>query len=485
MTKTEVSLSKIYYLKVAVFFIIMYGFGYLPAIEPLTPMGMKVIGIFLGLIFAWTTLGLLWPSIAGLLTLVVLDTMDLNTAFALGWGSNTLLLILFMTIVAAIVEQAGVSQFIAMWFISRKAIQGKPWLFIFVFLFATMVLSAVTSTIPAILICWSILYSICKQIGYQPKESFSAFMVVGIVAAAALGLGIFPFKTIGVTVFGVLENMTGLTVDYLHYVCFTVPIGTLCIIAFVFAARLVLRVDVSKLVAFKAQDLMGLDSELDRKQKIILGFIVALIILLLLPSVLPKTFILTVILNKIQAAGTAMLLVTVMCCIRLDGSALVDFKEIASQGMQWDVIFLVSVVMPLSTAITSDETGITDFLLNVFGPLFADRTTTIFLLIVILVTVLLSNIILQSIAGAILLPVFYSFAVVLEIDPLTLTTLIVFVCHFGLITPAASPMAALMHGNSEWLKITDIYKYSAVSILSSLLVSCVVGIPYIQFVFNI
>lgn len=106
--------SKSYYLKIAVFFLIMYGFGFLPALEPLTPMGMKVIGIFLGLIFAWTTLGLLWPSIAGLLTLVILDTMDLNTAFALGWGSNTLLLILFMTIIAAIVEQSGVSQFIAM-----------------------------------------------------------------------------------------------------------------------------------------------------------------------------------------------------------------------------------------------------------------------------------------------------------------------------------------------------------------------------------
>ena len=119
--------SKSYYLKIAVFFLIMYGFGFLTALEPLTPMGMKVIGIFLGLIFAWTTLGLLWPSIAGLLTLVILDTMDLNTAFALGWGSNTLLLILFMTIIAAIVEQSGVSQFIAMWFISRKSIQGKPW----------------------------------------------------------------------------------------------------------------------------------------------------------------------------------------------------------------------------------------------------------------------------------------------------------------------------------------------------------------------
>ncbi|MEE0547557.1 MAG: hypothetical protein UC390_07460 [Peptococcaceae bacterium] len=139
--------------------------------------------------------------------------------------------------------------------------------------------------------------------------------------------------------------------------------------------------------------------------------------------------------------------------------------------------------MPLSTAITSDATGITEFLLNVFGPLFSGRTTNVFLLIVALITILLSNIILQSIAGAILLPVFYSFAMELGIHPLALTSLIVFVCHFGLITPAASPMAALMHGNSDWLKMSDVYKYSIASILSSALVSCVIGILYIQIVF--
>ena len=93
-----------YYSKVIIFLLILFGFGYLPAIEPLTPIGMKVLGIFFGLLFGWTTIGLLWPSIIGLLGLVVIDAMNLKTAFALGWGSNTLLLILFMTILAAIVE---------------------------------------------------------------------------------------------------------------------------------------------------------------------------------------------------------------------------------------------------------------------------------------------------------------------------------------------------------------------------------------------
>ena len=43
--------------------IIMFGFGYLPAPEPITPMGMQVLGIFIGLIYLWCLVDLLWPSV--------------------------------------------------------------------------------------------------------------------------------------------------------------------------------------------------------------------------------------------------------------------------------------------------------------------------------------------------------------------------------------------------------------------------------------
>ena len=55
------------------------------------------------------------------------------------------------------------------------------------------------------------------------------------------------------------------------------------------------------------------------------------------------------------------LLVAAMCCVKVDGEAILNYKEVASKGIQWDVIFLVSVVMPLSTALTAEETGITPF----------------------------------------------------------------------------------------------------------------------------
>lgn len=53
-----------YYAKAIVCVFIMFGFGQLPPIEPITPLGMNVLGIFLGLLFGWSVIGLYYGDIS-------------------------------------------------------------------------------------------------------------------------------------------------------------------------------------------------------------------------------------------------------------------------------------------------------------------------------------------------------------------------------------------------------------------------------------
>lgn len=48
---TSVKNNNIYYLKAIVCMLIMFCFGYLPPVEPITPLGMHIVGIFFGLLF--------------------------------------------------------------------------------------------------------------------------------------------------------------------------------------------------------------------------------------------------------------------------------------------------------------------------------------------------------------------------------------------------------------------------------------------------
>ena len=51
-----------YYVKCMAGIAFLFGFGYLPAIEPITPMGMRILGIFIGAIYLWSVAGVVWPA---------------------------------------------------------------------------------------------------------------------------------------------------------------------------------------------------------------------------------------------------------------------------------------------------------------------------------------------------------------------------------------------------------------------------------------
>lgn len=55
--------------------------------------------------------------------------------------------------------------------------------------------------------------------------------------------------------------------------------------------------------------------------------------------------------------------------------------------------------------------------------------------------------------------------------------LIIFVLSSAGITPAASPYAAMLHGNKEWLQSKDVYKYASIFVVLELVLICAIGIP--------
>ena len=48
---------------------LLFGFGYLPAFGALNTIGMKVLGVFLGMLYGWTFIGFIWPSMIGIIAL--------------------------------------------------------------------------------------------------------------------------------------------------------------------------------------------------------------------------------------------------------------------------------------------------------------------------------------------------------------------------------------------------------------------------------
>ena len=182
LTKSE----KIRYINIAVVLLLMFGFRYLPTFSTLTPTGMHVLGIFIGVVYGWSTIDLIWPSFFAVISMSFVEGYDLNSVVAGGFGSSTFWIIFFMLLYVMVFDRFGGTKFVAVWFITRKILHGKPILFNFVFLFAAMLIGMLNG-IAACILFYSILFQICDQVGYAKRSKYPVLMMFGITFVAMFG----------------------------------------------------------------------------------------------------------------------------------------------------------------------------------------------------------------------------------------------------------------------------------------------------------
>ena len=183
------------YINSAIAIIIMLGFGYLPAIEPITPLGMKILGVFIGCIYGWLTVDVFWPSVLGLTLLGFTGYMSVPQVFSTAFSNQTLLLMLFMMMLGGLITASGAADVLTLKLLSAKFTQGKPWTIALILFLASFAISALCGgAVAAVAICWSLLYKISEQVGYKPGDKYPMLVACGIVFIGACGNHILPFQ---------------------------------------------------------------------------------------------------------------------------------------------------------------------------------------------------------------------------------------------------------------------------------------------------
>ena len=61
--------SPMQYINILVTALLMFGFGFLPPFATLTPVGMRLLGIFLGVIYGYSTCEIVWPSLRAMVAI--------------------------------------------------------------------------------------------------------------------------------------------------------------------------------------------------------------------------------------------------------------------------------------------------------------------------------------------------------------------------------------------------------------------------------
>ncbi len=449
----------IYVVIVALFFFV------LPPFEPITKAGMRLLGIFLAAVIGWSITSEIWPSLLTFLLLPFTGLVNLSGVLSISWGSDMALMMVFMMVFVAYLESSGTTTYIASFLMTRKILVGHPWRLIFMIFLIAYLISSFCGNFPGMLITWSFVYSISRELGYKPYDKFPSLLVFGIAVMGALSLSAVPWANNALVILNSYAATSGTPVNYGHYLFYSVPYGIFSILAFMLLCKVIFRLDVSKLKDFKPDFIKSEDLELTAERKIALVSLLTVILLYLVPSILPAGNAIRAVFDQMGLSLRLVIVMIVLSLIKVNGNHVFRFSPLAAKGVPWDMMMMIIGILSFVGLLSNPDAGISAFLAKTLTPLFQNNGVAFLFFITVVVTVILTNFMINMVVAVIMISAVVPIAASLGVDPLQIVYLITITCTIAFALPAASAASCVLFANKEWIKPADIYKYSLPTII--------------------
>ncbi len=465
-----------YYINSVIGVAVMVGFGYLPAFSSVTPMGMKILGIYIGLLWLWSTVDLIWPSFLGLILVGMSGYSSVSSLLNAGWGNGTSIYIWLICLFAYFVTKSGVSDKIVQMIMSAKFARGRPWVVSLLFLTAAYTVGALVSMTPACLIVWAFFQDFAKEMGYKKGDKYTSFMIVGIALAGLMGFTLFNFRLPGSILVGYIQEAGG----YVSFIGWSVTaflVGYGAILVYIAFGKFLVRPNLERI---KSGYDFGEREKMTSYQKQLLGLTGLLVFVFIWQSMAGSTAV-GQFLTKLGSSGIVMVFLLIMGFIkRKDGSFLVDLLDGTKNGVPWPVFYLLTIGMPLATAMTDPELGIQSMLAQGFNSVLGGGTSGLVVL-VLLVTFLAAfstQFLYNQIPCMLIFPIASPYCVSLGIDPALLAVMLAVCSNASIVLPSANPIAGVMHGMTDWITPKEIYKYAIPLTLSVWVLAVIVWLVF-------
>lgn len=464
---------------------IMIGFRFIPNPEPMTPLGMTVVGIFLGAVYGWCTTNMIWPSLCALILYGLTGQIQVSAAWGALWSNMTVGICFWLMICVGLLKNTGLIEYIANWSVTRKFTKGKPWTLVIIIYLAALVCASCLSEVAVTLVFWSLIWTICQEAGYEKGNKTATWLTFSIAILVGTGGFLLPFKMAVFSNFGFLAAGSNGAYDgrfdYGAWTCFTLTVVVTMLVVWLLLSKFVLKIDLSKLAAY-TPDVSNVQ-KLTRKQILSLTLFGILFFILMAPSFLPKTFFLTIWLNKLGTVGGAMLIIMITCWIRIDGEPLLKFEDLVHYNVIWNVILMMGTALMLCACMNGEAAGVGAWLQVVLNPIFTNMGPMTFLICYFLIASIVTNLVNNAVVGAIMIPISFSISVAMGLNPVAVCACMILFADFGIFLPSASPTGALVHNTGGWIPKGDLYKYAFLGVALFVLSSLFVGWPLANILF--
>lgn len=306
-------------------------------------------------------------------------------------------------------------------------------------------------------------------------------MILGVTVMAAISLSTLPWSMNALVILGSYTASSGQAINAAHYAMYSLPVGFMCILGFMALCKFVFRLDVTALKNFTPDMFDAKDRVLTAERKVGLAALAAFILLLLVPSLLPAGNPVRVISDTMGLSIKGALVCLVLVFIKVDGKPVFQFDQMVIKGVPWNMMMMIIGILSFVGLLGNPDAGISAFLAQIFTPMFQGVSPIVFILLVLVITVFLTNFMINMVVAVIMISATLPIAVSMGIDPLQIVYLITLSCTIAFFLPAASAASCVLFANTKWVRAKDVYKYSLPIIIMMAAVALIWNIVVFMF----
>lgn len=466
-------------------------FWVIPPIEPITAIGMRCVGAFLGMVYMWSAIEALWPSLFGLFMLGLSGyagdgLAGFNAVWLNAVGMNTVLLVLFSMVLFGALDEIGDTKIIAKWLLTRKVYKGRPIAFMAVFYVMYFAISTLVSPIVSLIMVWPIAVRMIKAVGIDRNDAIWKYFFVGVFLVSTLGQPFFPFlgaQLIPCSAFASMTQTMGnaLTIPMLPYMATDLIMTALIMALYLLFIKINPKIDLTKMQAI---DPATVEQEMplppaNLQQKLYLWMVPIYLLLIVLPQFIKGNPVSTF-LNTLSTMGITIMFVILFVAIRWQGKPLLDFKEVAYKQMNWGIFFMIAAAVYGANTLSADNTGVVAFLVQALNPILGGQPEMVFVAIMFTVALIITNFANNAAMAVVLMPVVITFSNQLGISPVPVAMGVILMVFVAMLTPAASPHAGMMFGRKDIYAGKDIISIGLPMCAITLVAYIFIGYPLMK-----
>lgn len=453
---------------------------YLPLPDGMKPLGMNVIGIFLGSLLLWLTVAIDWPSLLCITAIGLIPEIGFKNVFLSSFGNDTFAFLMCTFLCTHVLAETPFLKRCAVSFITSPIAKKGPWLFVISFISAVIFIGCFVSPSVLFVVFLPILEKINEILGIKKGDKIGKMLMISLAFCVSVAAGMTPIAHVfSIMAMGFYTTATGMTIGYAEYMAFAVPVGIICTIFLILMFRFILNPDMKKI---KNIDISALKNEIKpmrKKERAILGVFIIIVALWVLPSILKPYF--PVICKKISAMGTAMPPMLGVICYSImsfDEKPVLNFAEGMKKGVQWSSIIMAAGTLALGSAMTNQHVGLAQYLVETLTPILKEVSplllVIIFTLWACIQTNFSSNMVTVTVVTTVAIPLVQ--ATNGAVSAPAIVSIIGMMSAFAFATPPAMPHIAIAIG-SEWVESADMFKYGFIFMVVTVIVTIFVGYP--------